>query len=84
MRRADWVTSRAPGTSPAPRTSGCTRRTLASAGPADDQGVALNRTTIGFAMILIAALVAIAVAATGTRAPDGSSRTAAPVTTGHR
>jgi hypothetical protein len=48
--------------------------------------VALNRTTIGFAMILIAALLAIAVAATGTtRAPDGSSRTAAPVrTAGHR
>jgi hypothetical protein len=36
--------------------------------------VVRNRTTIGFALILIAALVAILVAATGGQTPSGGSR----------
>jgi hypothetical protein len=34
------------------------------------RGVAPNRTTIGFAIILIAALLAVAVAATRTQTPE--------------
>jgi hypothetical protein len=49
--------------------------TLATAAPADDQDVAPNRTTIGFAIILTAALLAIAVAMTRTEPPGGGQHT---------
>jgi hypothetical protein len=53
-------------------------RTLAVALPADDQDVRPARTTIGFAIIVIAALLAIAVASTPTVARHPHHGTAVP------